>query len=104
MSAEPVGAGDYVEKTAGDPEVPTGTLAVVDALTPIGPNTECEGCGAKGPTTGLLIRGFPPGPGYLGWCACAWRPVSRRSDFERLLESLRASAHDVIPIPHPVTA
>jgi hypothetical protein len=100
MSA--VGPGDLLEFVSWGFGPRRGDLGTCEAVFEGPPDAGCTaGCDSR---TVLVIREWPTPPDMLGWCRCSWAPVSRRSDFEKTLESLRTSAHDLAPLNEPVRA
>lgn len=100
-----IGAGDICEFVGQDVDlVAPGSLGTVASVFDPPAHYSCgAGCGQR---VGLTVREFPTPEGYIGWCVCSWRPVSRKDDFDRALEDIKARAWDLIPARplQPITA
>lgn len=92
--SEPIGPGDLVECIKSRTGENTGKIFTVTAVRPwVG----CTGC-QRGRESGhavLHLREMPLRHGASGWCIHAFRPISRRSDFESVLETLKTPRDDV---------
>ena len=94
MSAEPIGPGDFLEVVA-----PDSLLALHSIWLCVRVWAEGDGCtgtqGDRPSCDGLCVEIDGPRPPEVAWCSCAFRPISRRSDFEHTLDALKKPRDDV---------
>lgn len=104
--SEPIGPGDLVECIEShDPALLT--VGSVYCVSFVGPEARCACMRAHRPWAfnhvGLLLSDAPPPVPYVAWCSYMFRPVSRRSDFEAILEQLKTPAPEDAPTRVPET-
>lgn len=86
---EPIGPGDLVECVRADP-AHLYAIGRIYTVTEIGPIYSCPcNCGDQEPHGGLRVKERPCTSPRQWWCLHSFRPISRRKDFERVLEGLK---------------
>lgn len=99
--SEPIGVGDLIEATISF-EDQTGLEIVAGTIYRcVGVSSADDGdvCDTQCPTcdhTILDLDGLESDE--MGWCAHLFRPISRRSDFEHFLETLKTPAPEELVI------
>lgn len=101
-----IGPGDIVECIEPGGPFKRGTLYHVSDVTPETP-CDCITLGVRPwafPHAGLLFHDAPKPRVGVAWCCLCFRPISRRSDFEKTLEQIRAHAFDLKPARTPLVS
>lgn len=89
---EPIGKGDKITliQPVPDSRIIFGAIYTCDGIFDMPPiGRHCAVCNYYG--SGLLIHELPSGKDEC-WCPNHWRVVSRRSGFEKILETLKGPA------------